>query len=294
MKLYAISDLHLGHEQNRLALAQLPMYPEDWLIVAGDVGERAEHLYYALDILTKRFAKLLWVPGNHDLWTLPARKGDGEQLHGEAKYLQQVEICREYGVLTPEDPYVTWSGEGVQAILAPLFLLYDYSFRPDEVPEERAIAWAEEARTVCSDEHVLHPDPYSSRAAWCEARCQYSEQRLQQLSPLDPLILINHFPLRYNLTHRLIKIPHFSLWCGTKRTEDWHTRYHAHAVVYGHLHIRATDYQDGVRFEEVSLGYPQNWQLERGVQAYLREILPGPSEHPHQAKPQWRDLYRRQ
>jgi hypothetical protein len=276
------------------------------------VGERAEHLYYALDILTKRFAKLLWVPGNHDLWTLPTRKGNGgellekgngealqgkgsrEALRGEEKYWQMVEICREYGVLTPEDPYVTWPGEGVQAVLAPLFLLYDYSFRPDDVAEDRAIAWAEEARTVCSDEHVLHPNPYSSRAAWCEARCQYSEQRLQELSPLDPLILINHFPLRYNLTRRLIRIPRFSLWCGTRRTEDWHTRYHAHAVVYGHLHIRATDYQDGVRFEEVSLGYPQNWQLERGVRTYLREILPGPSEHPQQAGPQWRDLYRRQ
>ena len=294
MKLYAISDLHLGHEQNRLALAQLPMYADDWLILAGDVGERAEHLYYALDILTKRFARLLWVPGNHDLWTLPAGKEGGEQLRGEAKYMQLVEICREYSVLTPEDPYVTWPGEGVPAILAPLFLLYDYSFRPDDVAEDRAIAWAEEARTVCSDEHVLHPDPYSSRAAWCEARCRYSEQRLQQLSPLDSLILINHFPLRYNLVHRLIRIPRFSLWCGTKRTEDWHTRYHAHAVVYGHLHIRATDYQDGVRFEEVSLGYPQNWQLERGVQTYLREILPGPSAHPHEAGPQWREPYRRQ
>ena len=39
--------------------------------------------------------------------------------------------------------------------------------------------------------------------------------------------------------------------------------------------MRATDYQDGVRFEEVSLGYPQQWQQANGMKAYLREILPG-------------------
>jgi hypothetical protein len=92
------------------------------------------------------------------------------------------------------------------------------------------------------------------------------------------LIFINHFPLHRFPLARLKRIPRFSLWCGTRRTEDWHTRYSVAAVVYGHLHIRATDYLDGVRFEEVSLGYPQQWQQTRGMQAYLREILPGPVE----------------
>ncbi len=45
--------------------------------------------------------------------------------------------------------------------------------------------------------------------------------------------------------------------------------------MHGYVHMRATDYQDGVRFEEVSLGYPQQWQPTRGMQFYLREILPG-------------------
>ena len=36
-------------------------------------------------------------------------------------------------------------------------------------------------------------------------------------------------------------------------------------VVYGHLHIRNTQFREGVRFEEVSLGYPQQWQAARGL-----------------------------
>ena len=33
---------------------------------------------------------------------------------------------------------------------------------------------------------------------------------------------------------------------------------------------------DGVRFEEVSLGYPSQYQPDLGLDSYLREILPGP------------------
>jgi hypothetical protein len=46
------------------------------------------------------------------------------------------------------------------------------------------------------------------------------------------------------------------------------------AVVSGHLHIRSTRHLDDVRFEEVSLGYPPQWNAARGVGAYLRQILP--------------------
>jgi hypothetical protein len=31
---------------------------------------------------------------------------------------------------------------------------------------------------------------------------------------------------------------------------------------------------DGIRFEEVSLGYPRQWQPALGLAAYLRQILP--------------------
>lgn len=289
MKLYAISDIHLGHAANQQALEALPPHPEDWLILAGDIGESTMHLHLALSTLTKRFARLLWVPGNHDLWTISSTSSKDDMLRGEAKYQQLVSICRDYGVATPEDPYVLWPGESHagSTLLAPLFTLYDYSFRPDDVPEEEAVAWARATNVVCTDEFYLHPDPYVSRSAWCAARCHYTEQRLQEVEPTTSLVLINHFPLRRSLV-RLKRIPRFSLWCGTRRTEDWHVRYPVSAVIYGHLHMRATDYIDGVRFEEVSLGYPRHWRQERGMQAYLREILPGPSgQQPLNVGPFW-------
>ena len=83
-------------------------------------------------------------------------------------------------------------------------------------------------------------------------------------------------------------MPRFCLWCGTTLTEDWHTRWNAKVVVSGHLHMRSTDWRDGTRFEEVALGYPRDWKQRRGIDYYVREILPGPKKTPMgRAGPVW-------
>jgi 3',5'-cyclic AMP phosphodiesterase CpdA len=270
MKLLAISDLHLGHEANRHALAAITPRPDDWLILAGDVGETAAHMELAFETLLPRFRRLVWVPGNHELWTMPSR---GERNRGEAKYFELIALCRRYGVLTPEDPYPVVSFDGATVRIVPMFLLYDYSFRPSHIPFERAVEWASETGVVCTDELLLYPDPHAGRAEWCAARCDLTERRLEACQDGTPLVLINHFPMRQDLV-RLPRIPRFSLWCGTTRTEDWHLRFNACAVISGHLHIRSTHWRDGVRFDEVSFGYPKQWSGRTTLDRCLREILP--------------------
>jgi len=273
LKLYAISDLHVRYPENRKALEATAEHPEDWLILGGDVGETEEHLAFTLRTLGKKFRQLIWVPGNHELWTLPK---DPLPLRGEQRYLRLVSVCRALGVLTPEDPFPLWPGSPSPCFIAPMFLLYDYTFRPDDVPVERAIEWALEAGLMCADEAVLFPEPYPSRAAWCAARCEATRAKLEQLPKDAATVLVNHFPLRQE--HAVLPaIPRFSIWCGTRQTTDWHLRYRARVVVSGHLHIRSTRWRDGVRFEEVSLGNPGQWRKDRGMEGYLREILPGPS-----------------
>lgn len=268
MKLFAISDLHVGFEKNRKALEEVRQRLQDWLILAGDICETEADLALTLDTLGPRFRQLVWCPGNHELWTV---RGDGER--GNEKYERMVAVCRARGVLTPEDDFVIWQGDGGPHLLAPLFLLYDYSFRPDHVPLERAVAWAAEAGLRCADEDLLHPAPFPTIPAWCEARCKLSEAKLERALRGTGLrsVLINHFPLKHQLA-RLPSIPRFQIWCGTRRTEDWHTRFNAAVAISGHLHIRSQITLDGCRFEEVSLGYPTQWQPARGLDAYLREI----------------------
>ena len=58
MKLWAISDLHVGYEENRRAVDALPAHPDDWLLLGGDTGETLAHLDFVLRTLQPRFAQL--------------------------------------------------------------------------------------------------------------------------------------------------------------------------------------------------------------------------------------------
>jgi len=289
MRLLAIRDLHLGHARNREALSEMKAHPDDWLIVAGDVGEKADHLVFALEQLTPRVAKVIWVPGNHDLWCPPDAT---DRTRGQARYDELVAICRTFGAVTPEDPYAQWSGtlklsvpyeDGGHPTLpnhpsahppiyvCPLFCLYDYTFHPRSITDP--VAWAKETGVVCGDEWMLSPEPWPSRSAWCHARVDATEARLRALPADADTILISHWPLRYDVA-RPPRVPRFSVWCGTTRTEHWPTQFRARAVVSGHLHLRTSLTRDTVPHLEVSLGYPRDWTHDRGIDFYLREILP--------------------
>jgi 3',5'-cyclic AMP phosphodiesterase CpdA len=279
MRLLAVGDLHLSYAANRAALDALAPHPGDWLLVAGDVAESLQRIVAGLALLAERFARVIWVPGNHELWT------GASGLRGEARYHELVRRCRAVGVLTPEDAWPTWPGDG--SVIAPVFLGYDYSFAPDGLDPEEARAWAAEHDIVCTDEYRLYTEPHADMVSWCHHRVARTEARLARVPADRGIVLLAHWPLRRDLV-RLIRIPRFSPWCGTRLTEDWHTRFPMKVVVTGHLHLRSTDWLDGVRFEEVSLGYPRHWRQERGLDPYLREILPGP-EPPSdgEAGPRW-------
>ena len=80
--LWAVSDLHAAAKANRPRIEALqPSDPSDWLIVAGDVAERTDLILEILGELASRYATVIWVPGNHELF---ARSQD--RFRGRAKY----------------------------------------------------------------------------------------------------------------------------------------------------------------------------------------------------------------
>ena len=193
MKLWAISDLHIGYEENRRAVQALPAHPDDWLIIAGDTGESPTHLDFVLRTLRQRFAQLIWTPGNHDLWTpttwQPAQRG-------VAHYERLVALCQKYGVLTPEDPYARWPGDGPDARDRPgvslVRLLVSSRVRC------RASAPSSGPRNPACDPPMKNSSrPIRTRPAMSGATraCDATEARLASLPPDVRLILANHFPL---------------------------------------------------------------------------------------------------
>lgn len=132
----ALSDLHVGYSENREIVKELHPVPEDgdWLLVAGDVAETFADIEWALATLRERFGAVTWVPGNHELWTHPR---DSVSWRGDERYRRLIAMCRRLDVVTPEDPYRVWTGPGRPVTIAPLFLLYDYSFRPEGMRTKR-------------------------------------------------------------------------------------------------------------------------------------------------------------
>ena len=113
--LWAVSDLHVTFKENQAVVDKLaPRDLGDWLIVAGDVAERIPDVVRTLKPLTKRFAKVIWVPGNHELFNRAS-----ERVKGKARYRALVGELRAIGVVTPEDPYPVFGGVRI----CPLFTL---------------------------------------------------------------------------------------------------------------------------------------------------------------------------
>src|SRR5699024_3133744 len=151
----------------------------DWLIVAGDVAEKAEDVFEVMQLLTSRFATVVWTPGNHELWTVP---GDPVTLRGAARYLYLVTALRELRVHRPAGPSRT--APGVDGWVAGVALLTrsDHTFRPGGPDaKDEALAAAHHAGGVCTAGHMPHPDPHPPRDDWCRSRLEDTRERLEAL-----------------------------------------------------------------------------------------------------------------
>ncbi len=243
--LWAVSDLHVAVPGNRDLVDRLvhPGTAGDELIVAGDVAEDTATVLDTLGMLADRFRRVIWVPGNHELFSRP-----GDRFRGEDRYRELVRGCRELGVVTPEDAYPQFGGHTV----VPMFTLYDHSWRDPSLTAAQALDAAAEKGVVFTDQVAI--SPYVDVPAWCRQRLGYTVRRLSRTT--GPTVLVNHWPLVREVTDRL-NIPEIALWSGTRDTQDWPVRFRASTVVYGHLHIPVVREIGGVTHVEVSLGYPR-------------------------------------
>lgn len=118
MKVYAISDLHIDFDGNAewLFNAFDADYTEDVLIVAGDVSDELSRLEQCFTYLACRFKKVLFVPGNHELWVVRDRI-----LTSIEKFEQICLLAERCGVSMD-----VYHHAGVSIV--PLFSWYDFSF----------------------------------------------------------------------------------------------------------------------------------------------------------------------
>lgn len=264
--LWAVADLHINAPGNRELVDQLlrPRHEDDWLIVAGDIAENLDTVADTLDLLASRYCRVIYTPGNHELYSRSSERHRGRQ-----RYEILIRRCQDLGVLTPEDPFDRFAGHTI----VPMFTLYDHSWRTPDTPESMTIA---ETLDVALADGIVLTDhfaiaPFVDIPQWCRDRLRYTVQRLSEVT--GPTVLVNHWPLVREAMDG-VAVQQIGLWSGTRHTQRWARRYNARAVIYGHLHIPRRLTVDGIEHVEVSLGYRREIErtlaprVERGLWPY--------------------------
>lgn len=238
MRIYAISDLHADIRDNRRLLERIPAreHRGDALIVAGDVADAPAVIRDTLAKLRERFARVFFVPGNHELWVRGGAPGDSLE-----KFQAVLDLCRAVDVRTaPARAGCAW--------VVPLFSWYHASFDIHGEGDESTLeAWAD--RYFCRwpagigrvDRHFL--------------ALNAPHLRLYDA----PVVSFSHFVPRTELLPRVrsLLFTGLPLVAGSVEIDAQVRRLGAAVHVYGHTHIPGDQVLHGVR-------YVQNHLREEG------------------------------
>jgi len=236
-RVFAVSDIHVDYEANAKWVRQLSRFDfrNDLLILAGDVTHKLAELATALSALAARFAKVLFVPGNHDLWVL----GDESRQTSLQKFADIAGMVEESGAtMRPH-----WHGD---VLIAPLFGWYDNTFGEP----------TDELRKTWMDFHACRwPDGYGPE----DAAIHFTRLNQQVSSRgASRVITFSHFVPRLDLVPAYVPRKHRLLdpVLGSTRLEQQLRQLNSDTHVYGHSHINRSVRIDGVNYVNNAFGYP--------------------------------------
>jgi predicted phosphodiesterase len=242
MRVFALSDIHSDHEHNRRWVAQLSHsdYRADLLILAGDVADSLSRLGWTLTQFTQRFAQVLYVPGNHDLWVHRERAVTSSL----EKYQQVCAVVVEAGASLQ-----AWQRDGLSVV--PLLGWYDYSFGEPST----------ELRQVWMDFHACRWPP-----GWTESHVAAHFANLNALPHIPAtgkVISFSHFLPRIDVMPSYIPAAKRMLYpvLGSWRLDSQLRQLGSTLHVYGHSHVNQRIDIDGVTYINNAFGYPNETRI---------------------------------
>lgn len=244
MRIFALSDIHVDYEANARWVAGLSEadYRDDLLILAGDLTDRLSLLAWCLEAFAKRFRKVLFVPGNHDIWVIR----DDRAKQSLQKFDEVRAAAENSGVSL--DPY----REPGLAIL-PILGWYDYSFgQPDE-----------DLRAMWMDFRACRWPPGYDAARIAEHFDAANDiHRAPTPGPDDLIVTFSHFLPRIDVMPWYVPPTSRMLFpiLGSDRIERQLRRAGSRLHVYGHSHVNRDVVLDDVRYVNNAFGYPgETW-----------------------------------
>jgi predicted phosphodiesterase len=253
MRIFALSDIHVDYAANAQWIANLSAtdYRNDVLILAGDVTDVPRLFEWCLTTLALRFRRVLFVPGNHDLWVMrDSRKRDSlEKFSAVAKVVDSSGASMR-----------AWHASGLSII--PLFGWYDYSFGDP----------SDELKSIWMDYHACRwPDGFREQ----EIAAHFDAMNAHQSpAPDNTVITFSHFLPRIDLMPAMIPPSKRILYpiLGTTKLEQQLRLVNPSIHVYGHSHVNRNRKIDGVSYINNAFGYPSETRISEKRLLCIHEI----------------------
>jgi len=242
MRLFALSDLHVDYQVNAEWIASISAadYRDDVLIVAGDVAHTLQLFDWCLCTLATRFKKVLFVPGNHDLWVI----GENSKKTSVQKFQDLSAVVASSGASMQ-----SFSERGISIV--PLFGWYDYSF--GEPSEELKSTWMD--YTACRWPLGVGVKQIAAQFAALNAK--------HVVANGTKVITFSHFLPRIDIMPRFLPKDVQQLYpvFGTKLLETQLRGLNSSIHVYGHSHLNRKVAIDGVSYINNAFGYPRETRI---------------------------------
>ena len=238
MRIFAVSDIHLDYDLNVDWLLNLSKfdYQDDILILAGDISDAPRLLELCFKNLATRFKKVLYVPGNHDLWVF--RTHEPTSLE---KYTRVRDIAGAAGVSM--EPF----HQGSLSIV-PLLSWYDYSFG---LPSD-------ELRQVWMDfKACTWPPNFDITQYFLNKNIPFLE--IQN----GTVISFSHFLPRIDVMPPYIPASKRMLYpiLGTELLDQQIRKLKPSIHVYGHSHVNRRVFIEDICYINNAFGYPSETRI---------------------------------
>jgi len=251
MRIFVGSDFHADHRENMDWLRQISSedYRQDILVVAGDVANGLALFETVMALFANRFSKVLYVPGNHDLWV--DEKGQGTSFD---KFSRIQEVCTALGISM--QPLALNN-----TLIVPLLGWYDYSFgEPGSILKQ---AWMD-----------------YRRCDWDGASDEEVSQFFDAANPtLDTgyyssVLSFSHFLPRIDLMPERMPEKYRFLYpvLGSSRLESRIAALGAHTHIYGHSHLNRRLVRDGRTYINNAFGYPSERDIAARMLVHVADV----------------------
>ena len=243
MRIFAVSDIHTDFKKNWSVMEQLSEteYRKDVLILAGDIADQLGTIGNTLSLLRTKFARVFYVPGNHELWV---RTGDQDSLE---KFTRILGLCDALNVETrPAQVRDYW--------IVPLFSWYHPSFDLESVGDDDELEGWGDFRFCRWPRWIEEVSSYF---------IQLNEPNIRRYD--GPVISFSHFLPRPELLppRRNLRFKSLPKVAGSTSVENQIRRLGSSIHVFGHSHINYDCVLDGVRYVQNALAYPHEHRHSR-------------------------------